>query len=90
MTKKIRKNGNGHLTEVEFVKMIHKGTLDSYMRKFRLVDEKCPPYILISSDQTCTYCESCHRHCASEVKEYKNYYKIGKKKFLKEELDELD
>ena len=68
--------------------MIHNDTLDGYMRKFRIIDNKCPPFSLISIGQQCCYCVDCFNYCAKEVKEYQKYYKVGRKKFMKEDLDD--
>lgn len=88
MAKKIRTNPNGNLTELEFVKLIHKKELDKWTRKHNLITDKCPPYSLIASDQQCCYCVSCINHCEGQVKVNKDHYKIGKVVYKKEELDE--
>ena len=88
LTKKIRNNPNGNLTELELLQMLHNGTLDNYMRKHNLVRDSCPPYKLIANDQQCCYCVSCFNHCISQIKENKDHYKIGKVIYKKEELDE--
>lgn len=86
--KKVIKNKNGNLTNLELVTMIHNGTLDEYMRKFKVTKSKCPPNSLIAITQTCFYCLECQRHCISQVKEFKGYYKIRNEKFMKADLEE--
>lgn len=88
--KKIRNNPNGNLDIIELIAMIHTGDIDKYMRKFNLIVDKCPPYDLIPSNTQCTYCVTCQRACIDQVKEYKTYYKIGKLKFEKSELDKKE
>lgn len=86
LTKKIRTNPNGNLTELQLLQMISSGYMDEYIRKHNLIRDKCPPYKLISSDTQCTYCVNCWMNVLSQVKELKDCYKIGNKKYIKEEL----
>lgn len=86
--KRIYKNKNGTMELIDFVKMIHEDILLDYMRKFRVSDNPCPPYELIDDSISCFYCMDCWKQCESKVKKYKNHYTIGKKKILKEELDD--
>lgn len=88
MTKKIYRNKNGCLSVFDFIKLIHNGKLDEYMRKFSTLKDPCPPYSLIDDSISCFYCVSCTRQSESRVKEYKNHYTAGKEKFLKSELEE--
>lgn len=88
MTKKIRTNPNGNLAIEELVEMVHDGSITEYMKNFKLTTDKCPPYKLINSTQVCTYCTQCQFYCIDQVKECKNHYKVGKVKFMKEDLDE--
>lgn len=88
MTKKIRKNPNGNLEIINFVRMIHTNEIDIWMRKHSLIKDKCPPYKLIPSDTQCTYCITCQQACIDQVKIYKDYYKVGKDKFMKSDLEE--
>lgn len=87
MTKKIRNNPNGNLTELQLLQMMSSGDMDEYIRKHNLIRDKCPPYKLISSDTQCTYCVSCWMNVLSQVKELKDSYKIGNKKYAKSDLD---
>lgn len=90
LTKKIRTNPNGNLTELELLKLVHSGDIDNYLRNHKLASGggKCPPYNLISNNQQCCYCTQCFRYCIDQIKIYKDHYKIGKEKFTKEELDD--
>lgn len=88
MAKKIYKNKNGNMSVEDFVKMIHNDELDGHMRKFQTLKDPCPPYDLIDDSILCFYCVDCTKQCASKVKEYKNHYTVGKRKFLKEDLNE--
>ena len=87
MTKKIRSNPNGNLTELQLLQMMNCGTIDEYIRRHNLTRDKCPPYKLITSDTQCTYCVSCWNSVLSQVKELKDSYKIGNKKYAKSDLD---
>ena len=87
MTKKIRSNPNGNLTELQLLQMMSSGTIDEYIRRHNLIRDKCPPYKLITSDTQCTYCVNCWNSVLSQVKELKDSYKIGNKKYAKSDLD---
>lgn len=88
MTKKTFQNKNGFMDIKDFVKLIHTGGIDGWMRNHKLNIHPCPPYELINDSIQCFYCVECTNHCISRVKEYKDYYKVGKIKITKEELDE--
>lgn len=85
--KQIYNNKNGNMTIEEWVKLIHSGEIDSWMRKHKTSTMPCPPEKLISNDVSCFYCCDCQRHCISQVKEYKTYYQVKGKKYMKEDLD---
>ncbi len=90
MAKKIRNNPNGNETVENWIRMIHTSEINMWMRKHTLkrCGSKCPPYSLIPSDTQCTYCQNCFYGAIDQVKIYKDYYKVGKNKFLKSELEE--
>lgn len=92
LTKKIRNNPNGNLTELQLLQIMYSGAMDNYIRKHNLVKDKCPPYKLISSDTQCTYCVTCWNDVLSQIKELKDCYKIVNKKYMKENIlkEELD
>lgn len=85
--KKIRNNPNGNVDIKEWIQMIHDGTMDSWQRFHKLNIQPCPPYSLIPTDTTCTYCQDCFKACESQVKIYKDHYKIGSKKYMKSEFE---
>ena len=89
MTKKIRNNPNGNETVENWIRMIHTGEINTWMSKHTLKrgGSKCPPFSLIPSDTQCTYCIMCQQTCIDQVKTYKDYYKVGKDKFVKSDLD---
>lgn len=87
-TEGLFKNKNGEMSVEEFVKLIHTGEIDTWMRYHKLTTHKCPPEKLLRGrPETCFRCVSCQKYATSKVKEYKNYYQVGKERFLKEELD---
>ena len=79
-------NKNGDLTVEEFLHLIHTDQLDSYMRSFKSSQHKCPPRELRASDQMCFFCIDDFKHCLSQVKEYKDHYKVKSKKYKKEDV----
>lgn len=89
MKKKIKKPKGGYIGIDEWVRMIHTGEIDTYMRKHKASQSPCPPYDLISSDTICTYCTQCHRDAVDEVKVFKNFYRVYTDKFQKEDLDKI-
>lgn len=88
MTKKVYVNKNGNMEIVDFVRLIHNGEYDSFIRGHRVSDQPCPPMKLIDSKQMCFYCFSCFEHCKKQIKENKDYYVVNKKKYMKSDLDE--
>lgn len=88
MTKKIYKNANGNMSIEEFVKIKHNQGIGEYYRGHRVSTHPCPPIRLIDSHQQCYYCLDCFEYCNKQIKEYKDYYKIGKDKFYKKDLEE--
>lgn len=88
MTKKYYDNKNGHLTVEELVKLIHTGKIDPFLRGFSTIKYPCPPKHFITANPGWFYCISCYRDSLSRVKEYKDYYKVGKKKYMKSDLEE--
>lgn len=86
--KKVYKNKNGFLDLRDFIYLIHnREKLDKYMRGFTTLNDKCPPMQLISGNQQCFFCIACINYCKEQVKEYKTYYKVGKNKYNKEEIE---
>lgn len=87
---KVYKNKNGNMDVEDFIRLIHKGDkgFEQYMRDFKTTKHPCPPLKLISNNQQCFFCIDCLKYCKNQVKEYKNYYKVGSKKYPKEEFDE--
>lgn len=80
----------GYMKIEDFVRLIHNETLDQYIIKFDTTKHLCPPKKIMSKKQRCFYCLDCFRYAESQVKEYKDYYKVGKKKFYKKDLEKED
>lgn len=72
----------------DWIKLIHTGGMDEYMRHGKLHKDPCPPYELIDDSIACFYCENCKSQCVDRVKVQKDHYKVGKKKYLKGDFDE--
>lgn len=84
-------NKIGFLEVEEFIKMIHDNSIDKYIRAFNPIRMKCPPKRLVSAKASpCFYCTQCQQECIERVKEYKKYYKVGKMKYQKEDLDNME
>lgn len=88
ISKKIYQNKHGCMDLKSFIYLMHTGEIDTYMRKFSTLKDPCPPYELIDDSIRCFFCVDCQRQCISRVKEYKNYYKVGRTKIDKTELGE--
>ena len=82
-------NKNGNLSIEEFVKMIHAGEIDSWMRKHKTTHDPCPPIELIGNP-FCFHCVPCQRDCISKVKKYKDHYKVKNKKYYFKDLESGD
>jgi len=78
---------NGHMSENEFLKLIHTGKLDEYMRRFQVTKDKCPPHNMRDSNIMCYYCLDCFNYCTDQIKETKKEYIINKVKYKKEDFD---
>lgn len=86
--KKVYKNKNGNMTIEDFLKIKHSQGIREYYRGHRTNIHPCPPMELIDSHQQCFFCLDCFDYCESQVKEYKDYYKVRKKKYYKKDLEE--
>ena len=86
MAKNIYNNKNGCMDIIDFIKLIYKNNYDEWVRKHEVANQPCPPYELINDKIQCFYCTGCIEQCRNRVKEYKDYYRIGKKKYYKNEL----
>lgn len=82
------KNINGEMTIEEMIKIKHNNQIEDFMRSFSLLKSKCPNGKLKPKDGSCFYCVECLVYAFDEIKEYKTYYKVGKNKYPKEEIDE--
>lgn len=85
--RKYLNNKNGNFSIEEFVRLIHNGKIDDYMRRFKSSEHKCPPKELITSESMCFYCVQCMRDCISQVKENKDSYTVKKVKYMKADLN---
>jgi len=85
MAKKDRyyNNPNGEMAIEKMIDIKKQDMEDDFIRAFRTIEHSCPPLILRSSEIFCFECVPCWRHAFSQIKEYKNYYKVGKLKFDK-------
>lgn len=79
------KNKNGNMEIEDFIKLIHNG-IDNYLKEYSPLNDMCPPVKLIDDKILCFYCGECWVNCLAQVKEYKDYYKVGNKKYPKNEL----
>lgn len=82
-------NKNGNMNIEKFIYLIYTNQLDEYIRYSKLETHQCPPRELISSKVQCFYCINDWEHCISQVKEYKTYYKVKNKKYIKKDLDKM-
>lgn len=83
------KNKNGNMDIIEFLNLIDKGEIDNYKKYKRLSLHKCPPTELIPIGQQCFYCMECINGCLDRVKNQKTGYKVGRKRYKHDEMDEL-
>lgn len=81
------KNINGEMTIEEMIKIKHDNKIEDFMRSFSLLKNKCPNSKLKPKNGSCFYCIECLTYAFDEIKEFKTCYKIGKYKYLKEEID---
>ena len=79
---------NGSLTIEQFLWLIENDKLDWLVRnRNNTIRGYCPPPELIDkTNSKCFYCEECYRECQKIVKNNKLSFKIGKKKYDKEDL----
>ncbi len=80
-------NSNGEMTIEEMVIIKHNNKVEEFMRNFRVTKNKCSNKKLKPKNGICFYCIDCIKYAFDNIKEYKNYYKVGKKIYSKEELD---
>ncbi len=81
-------NPNGNMEVKEMIKIKHDNKIKEYISNFNIIKNKCPNNKLKAKDIICFYCVDCIKYSFDNIKEFKNYYKVGKVKYLKEELDE--
>ena len=83
---------NGNMEVIDFVRLIHQGKIkEDYMRRFSTLKYPCPPEKLLRGrSMTCFRCVECQNYAISRVKEYKNHYAVGKDRFEKSDLDDLE
>lgn len=78
-------NPNGCMSLERLVELKKNNEHINYIRKFKLINDPCPPKPLrhLDSIKQCMYCESCYLAAFNEIKELKHSYKVGKEKFDK-------
>ena len=80
-------NPNGELDIKRMVKIKHNDEIENFIRKFRVSSQPCPNKKLRPIGIMCFKCSPCLFGAFDKIKEYKTYYKVLGKKYLKEELD---
>ena len=80
----------GFMDIIDFLKLIHNNELEQYIRDFRTHTHLCSPKEIMNKKQQCFYCLDCFRYAQSQVKEYKDYYKVKNKKYYKKDLEKED
>jgi hypothetical protein len=83
-TKKTFKNKNGEFTMPELVKLKHNNKHEEFMRQFKTITHKCPPADMRMTQ--CFYCYDCWDAVFEMIHEHKDYYKVGKEIFYKNDL----
>lgn len=81
-------NPNGEMTIGEMILIKHHNKLDGFMRGFKVITNKCPNKKLRPKNGVCFHCIDCLIGAFDEIKEFKNYYKVNKEKYPKEEFNE--
>jgi len=87
----IYKNSNGEMSIEDMIKLKHKGEdeVNKFLKGFRVTEHPCPNNKLRPRNVKCFHCiANCWIPALDEIKEYKNYYKVKNKKYMKEELNE--
>lgn len=87
----IYKNINGEMSIEDMIKLKHKGEdeVNKFLKGFRVTKHPCPNSKLRPRGVKCFHCIlDCWIPALDEIKEYKNYYKVKNKKYMKEEFDE--
>ena len=80
-------NPNGKMSIKEMIVIKHNNKIEEFMRNFKVTKNKCPNERLKPKNGMCFQCIKCIKYAFHEIKEFKNYYKAGKEKFMKGELD---
>ena len=84
-------NPNGEMSIEDMIKLKYKGDdkVNKFLKGFRVTEHPCPNRKLKPKNVKCFHCISdCWIPALDEIKEYKNYYKVKNKKYMKEELSE--
>lgn len=81
-------NPNGEMSIEEMIRIKNNSELEQFMQNFRVTKNKCPNNTLKPKKVKCFRCIECFMGAFDSIKEYKNYYKIGKIKYPKEEYIE--
>ena len=84
---KTYRNPNGWLTVEEFISMMHNEEIDDYANHHRVTRDKCVPLDIKGDILGCFHCIECFKLARENVKEYKDFYKVGRNKYYKKDLE---